>query len=162
MQWHKETSSTVVALRFLRQWWIRSACEMLLGLHEMMKYIGCFCRLQLSDKHQIGHLARCLLIQIGEWNVENEILFGDFLCYCYKSLRDPIPVWCITIAACICVCMCMHVHIGILCRIGSRVIQAFILGVFETLSYLEIPELKWFHAALHQIWQWSMKLSHSV
>lgn len=39
---------------------------------------------------------------------------------------------------------------------------AHISGVFETLSYLEIPELKWFHGASAQIWQWSMKLSHSM
>lgn len=41
-------------------------------------------------------------------------------------------------------------------------IPAHISGVFETLSYLEIPELKWFHGASPQIRQWSMKLSHSM
>lgn len=41
-------------------------------------------------------------------------------------------------------------------------IQTHIRGLFEILSYFEIPALKWFHAVLAQIWQWSMKLSHSM
>lgn len=55
------SSSTIVALRFLRHWWILSVCEMLLGLYEMMKYISCFCKVQQRDKfykYQITNLAR--------------------------------------------------------------------------------------------------------
>lgn len=155
MHWHKETScSTIIAL-------------LSSNIDECLLFLKRSNRECSKEINSLTNRARCLLIRF-----ENGVLVNDFFVTFWQSLGRSYT--CLVPCLCLCVferesewvsarvSMHMHVHIGILCRIGSRVIQAFILGVFETLSYLEIPELKWFHAALHQIWQWSMKLSHSV